>query len=147
MLIWPLHPQEAVHDRAEPGPRHTWFTEVWDQANPDAIDKYFAADGHCYGFPEPDSVLTHAEYKAVHARFLAAFSNIRVRIDDTVAEGDRIAIRWVCTMTHTGDALGFAATGKQVVMDGSSFCECRDGQIAKGWNYMDFTRVFQHLQS
>ena len=124
-----------------------WFTEVWDQANPDAIDKYFAADGHCYGFPEPDSDLTLAEYKAVHAQFLNSFSNIKVRVDDTIAEGDRIAIRWVAHMTHTGDALGFAATGKFVVMGGSSFCECAGGQITKGWNYMDFTKVLAQLQA
>jgi predicted ester cyclase len=124
-----------------------WFTEVWDQANPDAIDKYFAADGHCFGFPEPDSVLSFAEYKAVHAQFLAAFSNLRVRVDDTIAEGDRIAIRWVAQMTHTGDALGIPATGRQVTMGGSSFCTCRNGMIVDGWNFMDFTKVLHHLKS
>ena len=82
-----------------------WFQEVWDQAKPDAIDRYFAADGHAYGFPNPDSVLSRAEYKAVNATFLNSFSDIHVRIDDVIAEGDRLAIRWVCHTTHTGDAL------------------------------------------
>ena len=125
----------------------TWFTEVWDQANPDAIDKYFAADGHCYGFPEPDSVLTRDEYKALHAQFLAAFPGLRVQVEEVLAEGDRIAIRWVAHMTHTGDALGFAPTGKQVAMGGSSFCVCRDGKIVDGWNHMDFTKVLAQLQA
>jgi predicted ester cyclase len=125
----------------------TWFAEVWDQANPHAIDKYLAPDARCYGFPEPDSVLDVDQYKAVHAQFIQTFSNIRVQIDDIVAEGDRIAIRWVCHMTHTGDGLGFAATGKQVTMGGSSFCTCRDGMIVEGWNFMDFTKVLAHLQA
>jgi predicted ester cyclase len=125
----------------------TWFQEVWNQANPDAIDKYFAVGGQCYGFPEPDSVLSVDEYKAIHAQFLKAFPDIQVRVDEVIAEGDRIAIRWVAQMTHTGDALGFAPTGKQVVMGGSSFCECAGGKITKGWNFMDFTKVLAELQA
>jgi predicted ester cyclase len=126
---------------------YNWFAEVWDSANPDAIDKYFAADGRCFGFPDPTSVLTLDGYKAVHAQFLQSFSGIRVQVEDVIAEDDRMAIRWTAHMTHTGDALGIAPTGRPVVMGGSSFCHTRDGKITEGWNFMDFTRVLQQLQS
>jgi steroid delta-isomerase-like uncharacterized protein len=126
---------------------YTWFEEVWNKANPDAIDKYFAADGHCFGLPEPTSILTRDQYKDVYAQFLSAFPGIRVQVDEVLAEGDRIAIRWTASMTHTGDALGFSPTGRSVVMGGSSFCTCRDGKIIDAWNFMDFTKVLQQLQA
>ncbi len=126
---------------------HNWFEEVWNQANPDAIDKYFAPDGHCYGFPDPTSVLSRDEYKAIHDQFLKSFSNLRVEVQDVIVEADRMAIRWVVRMDHTGDALGIPPTGKPVVMGGSSFCHIRDGQITEGWNFMDFTKVLQQLQA
>lgn len=50
-------------------------------------------------------------------------------------------------MKHTGDALGFPATGKQVALPGSSFITCRDGKLMDGWNYMDLTKMTQQLQS
>jgi steroid delta-isomerase-like uncharacterized protein len=124
-----------------------WFAEVWDKANPDAIDQYFSPDGHAYGFPTPESALGLAEYKALHANFTKTFSGIKVTIHDTIAEGDRVAIRWTATMTHTGDALGSAATGKPVTIPGASFCRIVDGKIMDGWNFTDFTKVVAELKA
>jgi steroid delta-isomerase-like uncharacterized protein len=124
-----------------------WFREVWDKANPDAIGELFAADGHCYGFPEPDSVLDFDQFKAAHRQFLGAFSGIHVEIEDLVVEGDKVAIRWTAHMTHSGDALGFPATGKSAALAGSSFIHVRDGKIQQGWNHMDFTRLALALQA
>jgi predicted ester cyclase len=71
---------------------------------------------------------------------------MRVTIDDVIAEGDRVAILWTATMTHTGDGLGFAASSKKVSLPGASFITCRDGQIIDGRNHMDFTKVRLQLQ-
>ncbi len=68
-------------------------------------------------------------------------------IDDLIAEEDKVAIRWTCTMVHNGEGLGFPATGKNVAFPGSSFIACRDGQITQGWNFMDLTKMTQQLQS
>jgi predicted ester cyclase len=48
---------------------------------------------------------------------------------------------------HIGDALGFPATGNQVVLPGSSFLTCQDGKMMDGRNYMDLTKMTQQLQS
>jgi predicted ester cyclase len=50
-------------------------------------------------------------------------------------------------MTHSGDGLGFPATGKNVGLPGSSFIHCRDGKLTEGWNFMDLTKTTQQLQS
>lgn len=48
-------------------------------------------------------------------------------------------------MNHTGDALGIAPTGEPVALSGISICQIQDGQIIKGWNALDLTRITAHL--
>ena len=125
-----------------------WFEEVWNQGNESTIDELFDPQGKCYGFPESNSVLTGPEgFKAVHRQFQNAFGQIHIHIDDLIAMGDRLAIRWTCNAVHNGDGLGFPATGKKTTIPGSSFLTCRDGKIIEGWNFMDLTRMTLDLQA
>lgn len=125
-----------------------WFEQVWNQQDESAIDRLFAADGRCYGFPDPETVLVGPEaFKPVYRTFCAAFSGIRIEIDDVIAEGDRVAVRWHATMAHTGDNLGFAASGRKATLAGSSIIVVRGGQIVEGWNHMDLGTLFQRLQA
>jgi predicted ester cyclase len=95
-------------------------------------------------FPNPTP---SSSVKTIHRVFHNAFGNIHIAIDDLIVEGDKVAIRWTCTMVHNGEALGFPATGKNVAFPGSSFIHCRDGQLTDGWNFMDLTKMTQQLQS
>jgi steroid delta-isomerase-like uncharacterized protein len=125
-----------------------WFEEVWNQGKESAIDQLFHPQGKVFGFPEPDAVLIGPEgFKTVHRAFRNAFGNLHIDLNDLIAEGDRVAIRWTCTGTHTGDGLGYPATGKKVVITGSSFIICRDGQLTEGRNFMDLTKMTQQLQN
>jgi predicted ester cyclase len=124
-----------------------WFEEVWNQGKESTIDELFHPQGKAYGFPEPHSVLTGPEaFKTIHRQFHSAFGDIHITIDDLVAEGELVAIRWTGTMKHTGDGLGFAATGKSVTLPGASFIACRDGVMTDGWNSMDMTKLTLQLQ-
>jgi len=45
-----------------------------------------------------------------------AISNHTNKIDDIVAEGDKVAVRMTVTGTHSGEWMGFKPTGKSFVM-------------------------------
>ena len=125
-----------------------WFEQVWNQKNEAAIDEMFYPDGKAHGFPDPESVLVGPDaFKAVHRRFCGAFPDLHVEIEDMVAEGDRVAVRWKVTMTHLGDDLGFPARGKSGVLNGSSFLIVKGDQILDGWNQMDLMALFQKLNA
>jgi steroid delta-isomerase-like uncharacterized protein len=125
-----------------------WFEEVWNQGKQSAIDELFHPEGKAYGFPDPDSVLIGpAGFKTIHSAFHQSFGDIHIVIDDLIAEGDRVAIRWTSTMIHNGDGLGFPATGKKTGFSGASFITCHNGQLIDGWNFMDLTRMTQQLQA
>jgi predicted ester cyclase len=125
-----------------------WFDEVWNQKNEAAIDEMFHPQGKVYGFPDANSVLEGPEaFKTVHRTFCGAFPDLHINIEDVIAEGDRVAIRWRVVAIHRGDHLGFAASGKKAVLDGSSFVVVRGNQIIDGWNQMDMQAFLQKLQA
>jgi predicted ester cyclase len=125
-----------------------WFEEVWNQKSEAAIDEMFSKSGKSQGFPEPDSVLVGPEsFKAVHRTFCGAFPDLHVNVEDVLAEGDQVAVRWRVIATHRGDHFGFPATGKSVSMNGSTFAIVKGNQVVEGWNQMDMQALMQTLKS
>lgn len=123
-----------------------WFDEVWNQGREAAIDELFLPEGRTFGFPEPESSDDHTGFKVFYRRFRTAFSGIDIRVEDTVCEGNKVAVRWIARMTHSGDGFGFPPTGERVAMTGMSFAEMRDGKILNAWDVYDITRVTTMLQ-
>jgi steroid delta-isomerase-like uncharacterized protein len=123
-----------------------WFEEVWNQQKSSAIDELFDREGKCYGFPDLNHPIGFEGFKEAHRAFCGAFPDIHIEIEDAVAEGDRVAVRWVATMTHLGDHLGFPASGRQTNFPGSSFMLAKDGKILFGWNYMDIPGLMESLK-
>jgi steroid delta-isomerase-like uncharacterized protein len=124
-----------------------WFEEVWNQGRLSAIDELFDRSGKAYGWPDPDRPISSPEeFAAACKTYREAFPDIHMTVDDLVAEGDKVAVRWTATMTHLGNSLGFPASAKKARLSGSSFLTCGKGRILNGWNYMDLTRLHLELQ-
>jgi predicted ester cyclase len=125
-----------------------WFEQVWNKKDESAIHRMFQPHGKSYGFPGPDDVLLGpGPFVEIHRSFCGAFPDLRFEMEDMVAEGDTVAIRWKTTFTHSGDSLGFPASGKKETLCGSSFIRVEDGKILEGWNHMDLGALFQRLQA
>jgi predicted ester cyclase len=58
-------------------------------------------------------------------------------VEDMVAEGDKVAVRWTWSGKHTGDYMGMAPTGKPVTMTGVSIIRVVGGRITEEWDESD----------
>jgi predicted ester cyclase len=86
------------------------------------------------------------EARAWIAPFLKSFPDTRMEIIDLVAEGDRVAARFVCSGTHTGTWLGHAPTGRRFErIDEAGFYRFRDGRIVESWGVEDTLRRLEQL--
>ncbi len=63
--------------------------------------------------------------------FRAAFPDIRVRIEEMVAEGDLVMYRQLMCGTHKGEFFGIAPTGNHVEMPGLHMLRIRDGKLVE----------------
>ncbi len=125
-----------------------WFDQVWNEGNLDAIDELFASDGIAYGLGEHGrDTRGPAAFKPFVQRLRAAFPDLHITVDDTIEQDDRIAARFSVTMTHSGDDLGFPATGRRAQVKGITFARIQNGQIVEGWNNWDIYGLMQQLQA
>lgn len=70
-----------------------------------------------------------------------AFPDLRVTVEQVIAEGDLVAVRFVGEGTHTGSTNGMPATGKSVRIPGMTVFRFVDGKIVEEWpmfNELDF---------
>ncbi len=65
--------------------------------------------------------------------YRAAFPDIRVTIEDQLAEDDKVATRWTARGTHLGEFLGLAPTGDEVTVSGIEFDRMVGGRIDEAW--------------
>lgn len=124
-----------------------WFEEVWNKGRLEAVEELATPDAKSYGFPQPESVLNREEFKEYILEFRRSFTHVHLCVDEVIAEGYRVAVRWTGTMKHTGSGLGFAPTGQVVNVHGMSLMHLRDGQICEGWNALDLGSIVQFLSA
>src|SRR5215472_12493201 len=92
-----------------------WFDEVWNQRRADLIDEFRASDAVASGLEEGRTESRgKTPFEAFHSNLSAAFPDLRMTIEDMVAEGNKVAIRLRADGTHDGSAFGVQATGQPV---------------------------------
>jgi len=79
------------------------------------------------------------------AVMLAAFPDGKYSLDDMIAEGDKVVLRWTFRGTHQGELMGIPPTGKAVTMAGISIYHLADGMIAGFWESYDKLGLLQQL--
>ena len=113
-----------------------WWDEAWSGGNLDALDEVLAAD-HVHHWAVGPDTTGPAPVKGRLATWRAAFPDLRVTVEDAIAEGDRVVARWVATGTHEGAFQGQAPTGRSVEWRGINIFRIECGRIAEAWSEMD----------
>lgn len=75
--------------------------------------------------------------KRQYALLHAGFPDLRVTVEDCVAEGERVALRSVWRGTHRGEFLGLAPTGRAIALENLELLRLQRGQIVEHWGLMD----------
>jgi predicted ester cyclase len=78
--------------------------------------------------------------------WFASFPDIRVSVDDQIAEGDRVCDRCTVSGTHTGAPyLGIGAAGRPFQFTMTVISRLENGQIAEAWEDLDFFSFVRQL--
>ena len=123
--------------------RHA-IEEVWNKHNLAAIDEIYAPDAVNHTLPPglPKGVEGN---KAFTNMFLSAFPDTKMTVEQQIAEGDKVATRWIAQGTHKGELMGIPATGKQVTVTGISIERIAGGRIVETWDEFDQMGMMQQL--
>jgi len=122
---------------------HTVFAEIWSKGNVELVDDLFAEDfvGH---FPGEtlhgrgdlvNQVNTHRH----------AFPDWTEDVEDTIADGDRVVVRFRSHGTNLGEFLGNPPTGNSVDISEVAIFRLSNGRITEQWVYPDMLSLQRQL--
>lgn len=77
--------------------------------------------------------------------FRVAFPDFMDTIEDQIAEGNKVVVRFTSKGTHTGRYLGFEPTHKKISITGIAVYRIESGKIAEEWVNWDLYGLLEQL--
>jgi steroid delta-isomerase-like uncharacterized protein len=118
----------------------SFFEDVLDQGR---FDKY--AESHAKDFVahagNHDATLEEDIAAAREER--KALPDLRVSVNQILAERDLVAVYWTASGTNTQSGKGFPATGKKIKIDGMTMFRLKAGRICEEWSVWDMLSVMR----
>jgi steroid delta-isomerase-like uncharacterized protein len=80
------------------------------------------------------------------ATFRQAFPDLECTIEDMIAEGDKVVMRFRGSGTHRGETEAFGPpTGKQMEISGITIKRLSEGKIVEAWTNFDALGMMEQL--
>src|ERR687898_1599193 len=113
---------------------HRFHMDVCQEGNLDAADEILSPDFVYHGSLGPGEDQRGPEpTKQVASGVITAFPDRRITHEDTLAEGEKVLIRWSLTGTQEGELMGIPPTGRQVTLTGFDLFRIEGGKIGEMW--------------
>ena len=118
--------------------------------NPAACDEIFAARFQFHTIMHasvtPQTVDSDPDSeKAAFENQQRIMGGWNITIEDMIAEGDRVMVRWSSRGTHQGELAGLPPTYRPVINSGINIFRVANGRIAEVWDIMDRMWLWQQL--
>ena len=122
-----------------------FFKEVWSKGKLAVADQIVAANyaNHDPAGPMPEP--GREGLKKHVTAYRTAFPDLTFTIDDVLAEGNKVTVRWTSRGTHEGVVMGIAPTGKQITLTGISVHRITSGKVTESWVTWDTLGMMQQL--
>jgi steroid delta-isomerase-like uncharacterized protein len=121
------------------------FEEVWNKGNLQVTDDLFTPNYTHHDSSTPDVGRGPESEKKRVTLYRTAFPDLRLTVEDIIAEGETVVARWSCRGTHKGDLNGIAPTGKHVNFTGISIARFTNGKMSEGFVNWDALSLMQQL--
>jgi steroid delta-isomerase-like uncharacterized protein len=119
------------------------WAQAWEDGNMVSLDAMLSPDyrRHVRMIQEQ----TRVDLFSMIDSTRVAFPDLATTIEDVIEDGDRMAIRWRMTATHTGHLLGVPPTGKSVTVVGIDFTRFDGDLIVEEWVTWDPGELLYNL--
>jgi predicted ester cyclase len=107
------------------------YEEMWNQNRASLAAEFFA---------RPEGA------ERFITQFLSAFPDLRHTIDDMIAEGDQVAVRFTAHGTHVGQWLHFAPTGIPIQYTGVTVARIAGEKIIEHYTWWDKAGLIKQIQ-
>ncbi|HEY9622852.1 MAG TPA: ester cyclase [Crinalium sp.] len=116
---------------------YRYYEEVWNQRNLAVLDEIIDLHHVRYETGTVRELVGPDGVKQFIQVFIAAFPDLHFSLEDVVAEGDRVAARWVFQGTHDGYLRDIPPSGHSVMIPGISFARVANNKFVEYWTSWD----------
>src|SRR5689334_19218275 len=110
-------------------------TGRWELLNPIIADDFIGVQGQKGAAAFAETVRGLRE----------GFPDIQWTVEDLIAEGDKVVVRWSWKATHSGNFRGFAPTHKALTDHAIAIYQFRNHQVVQAWLETDRLGFLQQI--
>ena len=121
-----------------------WFA-AFSSGDLAAVDDLYAADVVDHSPAVPNQAPGREGIKQIVTAFRAAYPDLAFTVEDQIADGDKVASRWIARGANTGAFMGMPPTGKPVTIAGMLIVRVAGGKMVESWVNFDALGMLQQL--
>jgi predicted ester cyclase len=122
------------------------YDELFTKWNLAVIDEVFSPEYLGHEMP-PGTPRGPEGIRRLYARFREGLPDIRFTVEDLIAGGDRVVVRWRVNATHRGVVQGIPPTGAQVSFEGIAIYRLSKGKVVERWVVADRAGLLDQLHA
>ena len=119
--------------------------ELWTGGNLSVADEVLSPSYILHDPSVPSLGRGIEPFKQFAAGYHVAIPDLKLTINDMVADGDKVVWRWTVSGTHNGPLMGIPATGKPVEFTGTVLSRFENGKWAEDWTNWDTLGLLQQI--
>jgi steroid delta-isomerase-like uncharacterized protein len=122
-----------------------FYKEVFAHWNMALVDQVVSPQFTSHDWPE-GSATGPQTFRDFYSAIRSAVPDARYEIDDLIAEGDKVVVRWRLLGTHKGEFRGIAPTGRAVALKGIAIYRVQDGKLMERWVVSDVHGLLEEIR-
>ena len=122
-----------------------FYKDVYVDWKMERVDEVVSPRFTSHDWPE-DGPTGPEAFRNYYAAIRSALPDARYVVDDMVAEGDRVVVRWRLLGTHMGAFRGIAPSGRPIVLKGVAIYRVRNGKLAERWVVSDLYGTLEDIR-
>ena len=122
-----------------------FIEEIWTKGNYGLVPEFIAPGFVAHDPSAPFPIRGPEGYVQWVAAYRNAFPDVVFSVEDQVAEGDKIALRWTAQGTHVGPLMGIPPTGRTIQISGAVILRFAGGRAVESWGNWDALGMLQQI--
>ena len=94
---------------------------------------------------QPEPLQGPIGYLTIIAMMRSGFPDIQWKLEEMIAEGDKVAVRYTMKGTQQGEFFGFPPTGKPIAVQAINFYRLVDDQIVEEYGQPDMLGLLKQI--
>lgn len=120
-----------------------FIDEIFVQGRKETVDELLADDFVAHTWPSTGQ--PKDDLKGAIDRTSKGLADAMFRIEDVIAEGDRVAVRLTAAATQVGELMGMPPSGRRYEIGEIHIFRLRDGKVVEHWHQFDQMKMMQQL--